>query len=76
MAKKTLTFYLDFISPYAYLAFERLPKIIEGRDLQVTYRPVLLAGLLKHFGQLGPAEIPGKREWTFTQSLCWRSKKK
>ena len=69
MAKKSLIFYLDFISPYAYLAFERLPKIIEGQELQVTYRPVLFAGLLKHFGQLGPAEIPGKREWTFAQSL-------
>jgi len=24
---KTITCYLDFISPYAYLAFEALPKV-------------------------------------------------
>jgi 2-hydroxychromene-2-carboxylate isomerase len=25
-----LTFYVDFISPYAYLAFHALPKALEG----------------------------------------------
>jgi 2-hydroxychromene-2-carboxylate isomerase len=33
---------------------------------------VLFAGLLKHHGQLGPAEIPGKREWTYRQVL-WQA---
>ncbi|WBY03677.1 2-hydroxychromene-2-carboxylate isomerase [Ramlibacter tataouinensis] len=66
---KTLTFYLDFISPYAYLAFERLPQALQGLSYQVEYRPVLFAGLLKHHGQLGPAEIAGKREWTYRQVL-------
>ena len=68
-----VNFYFDFISPYAYLAFKRIPEII-GSKYAVNYRPVLFAGLLKHFGQLGPAEIPGKREWTFTQSL-WEAKR-
>ena len=27
---KTITCYLDFISPYAYLAFEALPKSLMG----------------------------------------------
>lgn len=66
---KTITFYLDFISPYAYLAFEQLPQALEGLSYQVEYRPVLFAGLLKHHGQLGPAEIAGKREWTYRQVL-------
>ena len=64
---KTLDFYLDFISPYAYLAFHQLPATLEGRNLHVNYRPVLFAGLLRHHGQLGPAEIPAKREWTYRQ---------
>jgi len=64
---KHITFYLDFISPYAYLAFEQLPKALEGLSYSVEYRPVLFAALLKHHGQLGPAEIPGKREWTYRQ---------
>jgi 2-hydroxychromene-2-carboxylate isomerase len=66
---KTITFWLDFISPYAYLAFEELPKALDGLSYRVEYRPVLFAGLLKHHGQLGPAEIAGKREWTYRQVL-------
>ena len=70
---KTIDFYLDFISPYAWLAFDALPKALQGIDYQVTYRPILFAGLLKHHGQLGPAEIPGKRDWTYRQVL-WRAR--
>lgn len=62
---KHLTFYLDFISPYAYLAFEKLPLVLMGHSYAVTYQPVLLGALLQHHGQLGPAEIPAKRDWTY-----------
>lgn len=67
---KHITFYLDFISPYAYLAFEQLPKALKGLSTMVTHKPVLFGALLKHHGQLGPAEIPGKREWTYRQ-VAW-----
>jgi 2-hydroxychromene-2-carboxylate isomerase len=66
---KQITFHFDFISPYAYLAFEKLPEALKGLSYAVEYRPVLFAALLKHHGQLGPAEIPGKREWTYRQVL-------
>ena len=66
---KHITFYFDFISPYAFLAFEKLPEALQGFSCSVTYKPVLFAGLLKHHGQLGPAEISGKREWTYRQVL-------
>jgi len=65
----TVTMYLDFISPYAYLAFETLPRQLVGLDVTVRYEPILFAGLLKHHGQLGPAEIASKREWTYRQVL-------
>jgi 2-hydroxychromene-2-carboxylate isomerase len=64
---KQITFYLDFISPYAYLAFDRLPEALKGLSYSVDYKPVLFAGLLQHQGQRGPAEIPGKRDWTYRQ---------
>jgi 2-hydroxychromene-2-carboxylate isomerase len=67
---KHITFHLDFISPYAYLAFEQLPKALKGLSYMVTHKPVLFGALLKHHGQLGPAEIPGKREWTYRQ-VAW-----
>ncbi|MFM7800904.1 MAG: 2-hydroxychromene-2-carboxylate isomerase [Limnohabitans sp.] len=64
-----LTFYFDVISPYAYLAFDQLPRTLQGVSYQVRYQPVLFGGLLKHHGQLGPVEVAGKREWTYRQSL-------
>jgi 2-hydroxychromene-2-carboxylate isomerase len=70
---KHITFYLDFISPYAYLAFEALPVSLMGHSYSVTYKPLLFAALLKHHGQLGPAEISGKREWTYRQVL-WQAR--
>lgn len=70
---KHITFYLDFISPYAYLAFEQLPLALMGQSYSVTYKPILFAALLKHHGQLGPAEVAGKREWTYRQVL-WQAK--
>ena len=66
---KTITFYLDFISPYAWLAFHALPRALEGISHQVVHKPVLFGALLKHHGQLGPAEIPAKRDWTYRQVL-------
>jgi 2-hydroxychromene-2-carboxylate isomerase len=66
---KHIDFYLDFISPYAYLAFERLPEALAGISHSVSYKPVLFAGLLKHHGQLGPVEIASKRDWTYRQAL-------
>ncbi|HSV54087.1 MAG TPA: 2-hydroxychromene-2-carboxylate isomerase [Burkholderiaceae bacterium] len=66
---KHITFYLDFISPYAYLAFEKLPEALMGLSYSVTHKPLLFAGLLQHHGQLGPAEIRPKRDWTYRQVM-------
>ena len=71
---KHITFYLDFISPYAYLAFEQLPDALQGISYSIDYRPVLFAGMLKHHGQLGPAEIAPKRDWTYRQ-VMWLAHK-
>ena len=64
---KHLTFYLDFISPYAYLAFHVLPESLMGLNYTVTYKPVFLGALLKHNAMLGPAEVPPKRDWVYRQ---------
>jgi 2-hydroxychromene-2-carboxylate isomerase len=62
---KTLIFYFDFISPYAYLAAEGIEALAKRNGCEVTWRPVLLAALLDRNKQLGPAEIPDKRTYTF-----------
>ena len=55
--------YFDFISPYPYLQLARFDRLPE--DLEVRPAPVLFAGLLGHWGNLGPAEIPAKRRQTY-----------
>jgi 2-hydroxychromene-2-carboxylate isomerase len=65
---KTLDWYFDFISPYAYLQSAVLDRV--AAQAAVRRRPVLFAGLLSHYGQLGPAEIPSKRDWTF-RHVAW-----
>lgn len=62
-----ITFWLDVISPYAWLAFERLPQVLEGCSYHVHYQPVLFAAMLQHHAHKGPAEIEPKRAWTFRQ---------
>ncbi|HET9975840.1 MAG TPA: 2-hydroxychromene-2-carboxylate isomerase [Burkholderiaceae bacterium] len=67
---KQIGFWFDPISPFAYLAFERLPEALEGCTYAVEYRPLLFAGLLAQWGQKGPAEIEPKRQWTF-RHVAW-----
>lgn len=62
-----LRFWFDPISPYAWLAFERLPMALQGLSYSVEYRPILFAALLEHWGQLGPAEVEPKRQWLWRQ---------
>ena len=62
---KHITFHLDFVSPYAWLAFERMPEVLEGLSYTVDYRPVLLGALLQRDGNPGPAGIAAKRAWTY-----------
>ncbi len=69
---KSITFWFDPISPYAYLAFEHLPQALAGCSYSVAYRPVLFAGLLQHHQHKGPAEIEPKRAWTFRQ-VHWQA---
>jgi 2-hydroxychromene-2-carboxylate isomerase len=62
---RTVDFYFDYLSPYAYLAWTCLPEVTDPRGVEIAPRPVLFAGLLNHWGQLGPAEIPPKNIHVF-----------
>ena len=62
---KHITCYLDFVSPYAWLALEQMPKALQGLSYHVEYRPVLLGALLQGNANPGPAGIPTKRLWTY-----------
>lgn len=71
-----MRWYFDFISPYAYLQstkleeFLRLSQRSDHKNTQaVECVPILFAGLLNHWGNIGPAEVKPKRLWTFRNCL-------
>jgi len=64
-----VTWYFDFVSPYAYFGLHTLKRLPAAAALR--YQPVLLAGLLNHWGQKGPAEVPPKRIWTYRSCIWW-----
>jgi len=63
----SVDWYFDFVSPYSYICLHRLREV----PAPIIYKPVLFAGLLNHFGQKGPAEIPAKRKWTYRWCHWW-----
>lgn len=65
-----IRWYFDFISPFAYLQWPRIAALADRHGIEPC--PVLLAGLLDHHGQRGPAEIPAKREFTYRHVL-WKA---
>jgi 2-hydroxychromene-2-carboxylate isomerase len=69
---KTAHWYFDVISPFAFLQLQRLSEF-EGK-LAITPVPVLFGAILNHFGQLGPAEIPGKRDFTY-RFVRWQAER-
>jgi 2-hydroxychromene-2-carboxylate isomerase len=62
----------DLISPYSYLSLYQLSGLPVG--VQVEPVPVLFAGLLNHYGQMGPAEIDPKRRFTY-RFVVWRARR-
>lgn len=66
---RRIDWYFDFISPFAWLQAEDFAR---RPELDIACKPVLFAGLLEHWGQLGPAEIAPKRTFTY-RYIVWRA---
>jgi 2-hydroxychromene-2-carboxylate isomerase len=66
---KRAIWYFDFVSPFAWIGLHRLQELPAG--VALDYRPVLFAGILNHWGQKGPAELPTKRRYTYRWSHWW-----
>lgn len=68
-----LDFYFDYLSPYAYLASLQIEELCQRHGVELRMRPVLFAGLLGHWGQRGPAEIPPKGRHAFRDCMRYAS---
>ena len=64
--------YFDFISPFSYLQLDKLRRWRERLD--ITPVPVAFGAILKACGNVGPAEIPGKREFSY-RFLQWQAER-
>ena len=67
LAGATVDWYFDFVSPFSHICLYRLKEL----PAPPSFKPVLFAGLLNHWGQKGPAEIPAKRQWTYRWCTWW-----
>ena len=69
---RALRWYFDFISPFAYLHWPKVRALLAGHDVACV--PILFAAVLDARGQKGPAEIAGKREFTYRHVL-WQARR-
>jgi len=64
-ATRAAHFYLDFISPYSWLALMQSERFAAEHRVRWEVRPVVYAALLEATGLVGPAEVASKRRYSF-----------
>lgn len=73
MISSTLDYYFDYLSPFAFFAWRDIGEFCGKNGLELRAHPVVFGKLLDHWGQLGPAEIPPKRDWVSRYCLRYAS---
>lgn len=59
-----IEFYLDFTSPYAYLASTQIEALAARYEREVIWRPFLIGATFKVTGRKAPVQHPLVREYT------------
>ena len=60
---KTIEFYFDFISPYSFISYQKIKKIIKKESIRFELKPILLGGLHNLHSIKAPAFIPAKAKF-------------
>lgn len=71
---KQVEFFYDFTSPTAYLAWARMPAIIERTGAKLVYRPMFLGGVMQTTGNRPPGTLPQKARWMAEDLQRWAKK--
>ncbi|HJW45925.1 MAG TPA: 2-hydroxychromene-2-carboxylate isomerase [Lysobacter sp.] len=67
-----IRWYFDFISPFSYLHWQKVKAMRD--EFEVMPVPIVFGAVLSAHGQKGPAEIRGKREFTYRHVL-WQARR-
>ena len=70
---KTVDFFFDFMSPFAYLAHQRLPQLVDKFGYGISYKPIDLKAAKLAAGNTGPAnvQIPVKIRYLLVDLTRW-----
>jgi 2-hydroxychromene-2-carboxylate isomerase len=68
---KQVEFFYDFTSPTAYLAWARLPAIIQRTGAELVYRPMFLGGVMQATENRPPGTVPAKGKWMSADLKRW-----
>jgi len=60
---KNFEFYFDFVSPYSFLAYNEIKKLVKKESFKIIHKPILLGGLHNLHGISAPAFIPAKAKF-------------
>lgn len=73
IAEKTIRFYFDFVSPFAYLAHARLPALARRYGAAVDYRVIDIQRAKTDAGNFAPStrSIPAKARFIRQDRLRW-----
>jgi len=73
MAKPKITLYVDIVSPFGYMAYWTTRHSPILADVEITYIPMFLGGLMKACDNRTPLEIRNKDKWIDVERLRWSS---
>ena len=68
MSDNTFEFFLDFMSPTAYLAWTQLPGLLARTGASVVWRPMLTIEVQKLTGDRSPMAVPNKARWAIAEA--------
>ena len=70
---ETIIFYFDFVSPFSYLAHQRLPGLAQRFGYSIDYRPIDLRAAKLAAGNTGPAtrDMPLKLAYARKDQQRW-----
>ncbi|EGS23602.1 uncharacterized protein CTHT_0002970 [Thermochaetoides thermophila DSM 1495] len=71
MARPKITLYVDTVSPFAYQAYYILRNDPIFKNVDITYIPIFLGGLMHKCGNTAPIKIKNKDKWINIERLRW-----